>query len=342
MAGPLLVVAAVIVADDGRILLSRRHAAAHQGGKWEFPGGKVEPGESVTAALARELAEELGITPLDYRPLIQVPWRYPDLDVFLDVWRVSRWRGEPSGREGQQTGWFRVDELRHLSFPAANGPIVSATELPSLIAITPPDALEQAGFEQRLTALAASDCRIHLRLPALDAGAYTRVVATLAERHPALMTRLVLTSTADEVIRFGAAGLHLSARRLHALDHPLDGIELSASCHDPAELARAAAVGARYALLSPVLATTTHPAAKPLGWDRFAAWVREATMPVYALGGMDRSLLPRAWRCGAQGIAAIGGLWPDVRGRRSGSRTGRSPWSAPGDPTDPSGRRSGC
>ncbi len=308
-ADALHVVAAVIVGDDGRILLSRRHEKAHQGGKWEFPGGKVEPGETAQMALARELEEELGITPLASRPLIQIPWRYPDLDVFLDVWRVERWRGEPSGREGQETGWFGVAELRHLPFPAANRPIVTAIELPNLVAITPADAHQRPEFEQRLRALADAGCRIHLRLPSLDADTYSRLVHAIADHHPELMPQLVLTSTAEEVRAVGAAGLHLSARRLLALDGPFDGIEVSASCHDPAELQKAADIGARYAFLSPVMATMTHPEAMPLGWMRFASWVRQATVPVYALGGMEPSMLEQAWQHGAQGIAAIGSLW---------------------------------
>ncbi len=300
----------VIVGSDGRILLSRRPAHVHQGGKWEFPGGKVEPGETVAEALSRELWEELGIIPVDARPLIQIPWRYPDLDVFLDVWRVERFEGKPSGREGQQLDWCEAGRLAERDFPAANKPIVAAASLPAQIVITPENAQLEAGFEQRLARLAAAGRRIHLRLPGLAPEAYSALLDRLRQRNPGLMAQLVLTSTADEVSRVGAAGLHLSARRMMALKDPLPGdIAVSVSCHSAEELRQAEAIGAHYAFLSPVMATKTHPEAAPLGWERFAGWVRDSIVPVYALGGMDSTCLADAWQHGAQGIAAIRGLW---------------------------------
>ena len=300
----------LVVGVDGKILLSRRADNVHQGGKWEFPGGKLEPGETVTAALARELDEELGIVPLDARPLIQVPWRYSDLEVFLDVWRVERFAGEPSGREGQQIAWFALEQLPGLDFPAANKPIVTAARLPETVVITPGNAHLEAGFERRLLDLADAGHRIHLRLPALQREAYSALLQRLSQRYPQLISRLVLTSTAEEVRRLGAAGLHLSAARMRALDGPLPAdITASVSCHSTEELRQAADIGAYYAFLSPVLATKTHPDAVPLGWPTFAEWVRGAMLPVYALGGLDRSCLGDAWQHGGQGVAAIRGIW---------------------------------
>jgi 8-oxo-dGTP diphosphatase len=87
---------------------------------------------------------------------------------------------------------------------------------------------------------------------------------------------------------------------------------LAASCHDADDLKRAEDLGADFALLSPVLPTRSHPDAEPLGWERFAAMVDRANLPVYALGGMHPSMLSRAWQAGAQGVAGIRGLWPDA------------------------------
>ncbi len=300
----------VIVAPDGKILLARRPQHAHQGGKWEFPGGKVEPGETVAAALSRELQEELGIIPIDVRPLIQIPWRYPDLDVFLDVWKIDHFTGEPSGKEGQQLEWCEPGQLSERDFPVANKPIVTAVGLPEVIVITPENAHLDPGFEQRLARLAAAGHRIHLRLPGLAPEAYSALLDRLCQHNPGLMAQLVLTSSVAEVRRVGAAGLHLSARRMMALKDPLPGdIAVSVSCHSVEELRQAEVIGAHYAFLSPVMATKTHPEAAPLGWECFADWVRDSTVPVYALGGMDSASLTDAWQHGAQGIAAIRGLW---------------------------------
>ena len=309
-AKPLHVAVGVIVRNDGAILLSRRDPNAHQGGKWEFPGGKLESGESVEDALRRELEEELGIVPLAARPLIRIPWRYPGLDVLLDVWRVERFHGAPTGKEGQPIAWFAPDVLGELDFPAANRPIVAAVRLPPVVAITPADASREDELLPRLQRLAEKGWRIHLRLPNLDPRAYSVLVSAFAQRAPALMSHLVLTSSVDEVLAVGAAGLHLSSRRLGELERAAAvGVAVSASCHGPEALRRAAEAGAYYAFLSPVLPTRTHPDAEPLGWARFASWVDGATLPVYALGGMDTTLLETAWRHGAQGIAAIRGVW---------------------------------
>lgn len=124
------VAAAVIRGTDGKILIARRADKQHQGGLWEFPGGKVEPDETVEAALARELKEELGIAVMAARPLIKIKHDYPDKQVLLDVWEVSSFTGEPHGAEGQPLAWVSNRELASYEFPAANQPIVAAARLP--------------------------------------------------------------------------------------------------------------------------------------------------------------------------------------------------------------------
>jgi 8-oxo-dGTP diphosphatase len=123
-------VAVGIVADStGAILIARRPDHAHQGGLWEFPGGKVEADEAVIAALRRELHEELGIAVQAAEPLLQVRHAYPDKTVLLDVWRVTAWRGEPHGREGQPLTWASPAKLANFAFPAADGPIIARLRL---------------------------------------------------------------------------------------------------------------------------------------------------------------------------------------------------------------------
>ena len=118
------VMAAVIVGLDQRIFVAKRPEHKHQGGLWEFPGGKLEPGEEPHLGLARELEEELGICVTQCEPLMTISHDYADKSVFLDVWRVDGFKGEPHGREGQLTQWVTLDELPQLSFPAANQAII--------------------------------------------------------------------------------------------------------------------------------------------------------------------------------------------------------------------------
>ena len=120
---PIHVAAAVIHDERGRILIALRPEHLHQGGLWEFPGGKVEAGEDSRRALARELKEELGIHVDKAHPLILIPYRYPDREVLLDVWCVDRFSGEAHGREGQEIAWVLPGDLSQYRFPPANLPI---------------------------------------------------------------------------------------------------------------------------------------------------------------------------------------------------------------------------
>lgn len=306
------VAAAALVDADDRVLLARRPANSHQGDLWEFPGGKLEPGESVATGLARELREELGIEVAAHRPLIRITHHYPDRSVLLDVHLVDDWRGSAIGREGQPLAWVGRGALRDYPMPAADAPIVSALLLPSRYLITPPQIDSVDRFMQALEGSLMQGIRlVQLRLFDLSEDELIAVGRTACELCHARCARVLFNGAPAIAAAIGADGVHLSSRQLHR--HPArplpDGQLLAASCHSPGDLARAARLGADFALLSPVLPTRSHPDAEPLGWDRFAAWVDDATIPVFALGGMRPTLLETAWAHGAQGIAAIRGLW---------------------------------
>ena len=310
---PLHVAVAAIFDRQGRVLLARRPEHVHQGGLWEFPGGKLEPGEDVRHALARELWEELYIRPAAARPLIRIPYRYPDRCVLLDVWRVDGYSGRLCGREGQPLAWVQPSELARYPLPAANRPIANAVRLPPLYAIS---AAAQDGVEAFLSSLQRSLARgirlIQLRpLLALDDPGFERLVmASVALAHAA-GAKVLLNAAPDTARRLGADGVHLNSRRLLALRARPLGREylVAASCHDPAQLEQAAAIDADFAVYSPVAATASHPQARPLGWPGFARAVADAPLPVYALGGVGPDDLDRAQRARAQGVAGIGAFW---------------------------------
>lgn len=126
MSEPLHVAVGVIQDSLGRVLVARRSTQQHQGGLWEFPGGKVEKGESVRDALCRELYEELGIEVDVAYPFTLIDYSYTDRHVLLDVWRVERFTGVPIARESQPLEWRNVSELDQDEFPAANRQIIQA------------------------------------------------------------------------------------------------------------------------------------------------------------------------------------------------------------------------
>ena len=122
----VLVAVGVIFSPERGIFICRRASHQHQGGKWEFPGGKVEAGESVENALKRELAEEIGITVQSAHSLMIIEHQYPDKAVQLDVWLVDAFSGEPTSLEGLDSCWVKIEDIPQYSFPEANLPIVDA------------------------------------------------------------------------------------------------------------------------------------------------------------------------------------------------------------------------
>ncbi len=320
---PLPVVAAVIEDGAGRVLLARRPEHAHQGGLWEFPGGKMEAGEPLEAALARELEEELGIRPNDARPWVQVRHRYADKAVHLHFFRVGAFTGTPRGREGQTIAWHDTATLEPALFPAANRPVVNRLRLPDRYLVTPDPGPDQETFLTRLeAALAAGVSLVQLRAPGLAPAAYADLAAAVLPRVRAHGARLLLNADPGLARELGADGVHLNGTRLatHSARPLPDPFLVAASVHDAGQLARAEALGVDFVCLSPVLPTASHPEANPLGWDRFRDLAGSTPLPVYALGGLIPVHLPQAKIHGAQGIAAIRGLWEQSGGSRRQNR----------------------
>lgn len=309
------VVAAVIDDGEGRVLLALRPEDKHQGGLWEFPGGKIDDGESAAAALKRELFEELGIEVDAARPLLRVRHRYPDKSVALDVWRVSRFHGEAHGREGQAVEWVAQSELCERAFPAANASIVSAARLPDRYLVTPEPGEDVDVFLRQLgQALAAGVSLVQLRAKSLAADDYRDLAKKVLPLCHQSGAKLLLNAAPELVTELAADGVHLSSERLAALEaRPLPVCAwVAASVHNPQQLAQAQAIGADFAVLSPVQATASHPGVKPVGFNAAKMLLDEVNLPVYFLGGMRLDDLDQAWAHGAQGIAAIRGLWPQT------------------------------
>ena len=303
------VAAAVIANTRGEVLISRRPEQVHQGGLWEFPGGKLEPGETVYQGLQRELHEELGLEVQAARPLIRVPHQYPDKAVLLDVWQVTKFSGEAHGREGQPVRWVPVEQLVTFEVPAANRPIVSAARLPDRYLITPEPAPD---FLDRLEHAFARGLKlVQLRAKTLDTAAYTELAQTVCRLAADYSAQVLLNAEPALVRDVGAAGVHLTSDRLLALpSRPLPPeLWVAASCHSVDELAHAARIGVDFAVVGPVQPTASHPGQAHLGWAGLRSLTEAATLPVFALGGVGVADIETAWNAGAQGIAAIRDLW---------------------------------
>lgn len=304
------VVAAVILRADGAFLLAKRPAGKVYAGWWEFPGGKVEAGEAAKGALARELHEELGIEVRRAWPWLTRVFTYPHATVRLNFFRVTAWKGEPHGREGQVLAWQRPDQPLLEPMLPANAPIIASLALPAEYAISAVSALGEGEFLKCLEVRLQSGLRLvqvrekHLaRSARLDLSA--KVVA-LARRHGA---RVLVNGDEALAAESGADGVHLPSLQLMRLKERPAGMLAGASCHDAVELARAIELGLDFAVLGPVKPTASHPGAPVLGWKRFAQIAAGSALPVYAIGGLSAGDLEDGWSAGAHGIAMISSAW---------------------------------
>ncbi len=307
------VAAAVMLRDDGRqFLLAQRPEDKVYAGYWEFPGGKVEAGETVRDALIRELQEELGITVTDCSPWLTRVFTYPHATVRLNFWRVTAWSGEigiTAPLEHAAVDWQNTGKPAtvHPILPA-NDPILKALSLPTQMAITMAEIEGVERHLERLEAALAGGLRlIQIRdktLPPAQRLWFAETVCQLARSHGALV---LVNDDTYLARRIGADGLHLSAASLGACITRPDFSWVGASCHGQDEIRHAGELGLDYALLGPVLPTPTHPEASGLGWSGFAREAAGNTLPVFALGGMQPTLLAIAQAHGAHGIALMRG-----------------------------------
>ena len=305
------VAAAILHRGDGKVLLAQRLQGTPYAGFWEFPGGKLEQGESARDALSRELHEELGIDVTRAAPWLTQRYDYPHAHVELDFFRVFEWCGEPHGRDGQAIAWQRPDAIDVAPLLPANTTVLRALNLPAVYAISMAEDLGEAEFLAR--ARVALDAGVELIQLREKSFAVERLRAladrllAIAEPHGA---RILLNGDADTAIALGCAGVHWSAARLMAARSRPGDMLCATSVHDAAELAQAASLGVDFAVLGTVRATPSHPDARPLGWRRFAELVAGLPLPVYALGGLAPSDLDTAIAHGAHGIALRRAAWP--------------------------------
>lgn len=306
------VAVALIINAADEVLIALRPDHVHQGGLWEFPGGKVEIAETVEDALKRELLEEVGINIQAAHPFMRQHFDYGDKAVLLDVWRVFQFTGRPHGREGQSVRWVARSSLREYAFPAANLAIAKALQLPSTYLITPSPDNDVAGFLSTLEKTIQNDIKlVQLRAPRMPLSAYLALAQKVSDKCRQIGAELLLNCDPKYVDQVGAQGVHLNSQRLKALSsRPLSQDHwVAASCHNHDEIAQANRIQADFAVLGPVLTTGSHPGAPTLGWKMFRQLAATADFPVYALGGMSVEQLPTAYAHGACGIAAISAVW---------------------------------
>ncbi len=298
---------------DGSFLLAQRPPDKIWAGYWEFPGGKIEAGETPYHALVRELHEELGIEVETAYPWLTRVFTYPHATVKLHFFRVTEWRGELHPHERQQFAWqptLSQGQINVSPILPANAPILRALELPALYAISNAAELGIEPFLARLEARLNAGLRlVQLREKHLARDELRELARRVIALSHAYGAKVLLNGDVELAQEVGADGVQLSAMQLAAL-HERPAVDwCAASCHNAEELRRAEALGCDFALLSPVLPTQSHPSAPHLGWENFAAIAAGSSIPVYALGGLTHVDMRTAWQHGAHGISLLRQAW---------------------------------
>lgn len=303
-------VAVGLIVRNGQVLIAWRDSSKHQGGRYEFSGGKVDAGESVPTALARELAEELAIQVHTCRFVRRLHYRYPEKTVCLHVYRVDQFSGEPRGAEGQPLKWVAPAELWQYQFPDANRPILRAAQLPDLYTISH-DMSAFDSPEQWLayhTQNVAPDAWLYVRVPTLAPDAQPALILQLQQQRADL--KLVISAALYE-LNLPVAGYHLRHADLAtytALPRHDERQLCFASVHDAASIQAADELGVDAMLLGAVLPTESHPEQTGIGWKAFEQLANVSKCPVYALGGQSAATLATAQQHAGYGVAGIRGM----------------------------------
>jgi 8-oxo-dGTP diphosphatase len=224
--------------------------------------------------------------------------------VRLHFLRVSAWRGDPQPLEDQAIRWQAVGRIDVAPMLPANAPILSALALPAVMVVS--DAARM-GIDPWIAALAeralGERMLVQVREKGMQWHKLQHLLSRALVRSQPFGSRVVVNSDNGRFPQ--CEGLHLTAAALMATGTRPDAALVGASCHDEREVAHAASLGLDYVVVGPVKPTASHPDARPLGWDRFAALVRDQPMPSYAIGGMTRSDLDEARRHSAHGVALL-------------------------------------
>lgn len=302
-------VAIAVLLQHQCVLVGWRDQALHQGGRYEFSGGKIEQGESPMEACRREVFEEVGIDLPYWKEIENIQHEYDEVIVTLHVFQAVVPFSENVNIRSVWT-WKTRDELKKISFPKANQHIIDYLYWQPYIKISH-QLQDIIDIEQHLAPL---DTLYYWRCDLTQAAQHAKTLDYYIDQYPAIANKLIINESVWQQCTLKTQKqiktIHLKHHQLmnkKTIDQSI-GVRYLAACHDQSSLEKAVQCGCDAVLCSPVLSTLTHQDVPALGWQKLAEWIHHYPLPVFALGGLTRKDLALAQHYGAYGIAGIRGI----------------------------------
>lgn len=297
MSQKIVRVAIGLVYQQGSLLVGWREQHLHQGGCYEFPGGKVEHDETPEQAVVRELKEETGLHVVIQRCFDEQYFEYPDRNVHLSFY-LCKALNSLQGEFLQRWQWVALDHLKQLAFPAANQSILNRLAWTRSIAIcTLPDHQPELGIDL-----------CYLKQDFSDVLSIQNAIQNCLNQNIRPILNLKYYQKLDELWRQKVFAVHINGQQLLAgvtRDQGLNAKNMIAACHTQADVVQANLLGCDAIMLSPVNYTVSHPGQQGMGWEEFQKLAQQACMPVYALGGVSRLDVEHAIAKKGYGVAGI-------------------------------------
>jgi 8-oxo-dGTP diphosphatase len=301
----------VLINHDNKLLLAQRPAKKTWSGWWEFPGGKIERGETPIQALKRELNEEIGVTVSSAEKWIVREYSYDEIDVKLHFFKVIDWAGQIQPQEEQLLEWNNAFSPHVNPILPANELIFKAIGLPDLYAITNAQEHPHDFIDLVENKLKEGLKLIQVREKSMQHKAYIDMTKAIIQMASPYNARVMLNSDTELAYMLGADGVHLNSEQLHTVSEKPINLIVSASCHNKKDINEAIRKQLDFIVLSPINKTPSHPEIDGMGWNWLGELLKKHNMPVYALGGMKRTDINKAFDNGAIGVASQRSVWLD-------------------------------
>jgi len=307
---PIEVSVGILVNTSNHVLMNQRTALQSWAGWWEFPGGKLEKKETPRQALDREIYEELGVEVLEAERWVTRRFEFEDTDVILYFFKILKWKGDASSKEGQLLSWEYFEKIDLSKVLPPNKFVPGAINLPDHYAITNLSETPLPLFIKQLENRIKNGTKlIQVREKHLSKEEFKKFAERVLEVSNGRGVKVIINSNINLAYELSADGVHLNSGQIHTIHEFPKELMVGASCHNTKDLDIAEMKGANFAVLSPINKTLSHTKARLIGWDELSKLAIKYTMPIYALGGMTLGDVERAQSSGAIGVASQRHIW---------------------------------